>query len=918
LFVFSEVDEPSLRIVEAEDFSVHFRLSSRMKLRFHQMQPDLGKIMSRKILCSCVCLMACSSDLREVAAQIRPAVAETWARLPERPSPSASQVTLQFSFRDAAWDRVLQWLADKANLSLDLTDVPPGSFNYIDDRKHSLAEAMDAINGYLLPRGYVTLRRNQFLVVLKTDNPILPNLIPTVPHSQLDQYGNNELLRIILPVEGFKPSEVAEQVQQFLGTFGKATPVDASHSVLLQGFGKSLRIAVAILSSAVAPVREDELTFRSFPLNHIPAADAERQIQKLFGLGTNPYTASLARRESYYQRRREDEKRSEQPQSPTPLMQHLSMNMKVSSLARTNSLLVAATPAAVKLVESILTSIDVRPAGGEVEFVDDSTAVLKIYIVNDADEDDVAETINAIMPGVVINEDGRQDSIHVYATAREHKEVEKLIKIIDQGGTEGGVEVFRLYRSEPFAMSELLASLFENQNRDDRPVITPEPRSQSLLIRAKGQQMDEIKKALAAYGETGLGRGQTALTSPVTSRFRKLSVPNGRAEWIANAVKDMLSDDQEFGHPIRVVVPGEVYKSPTSMEHSSPRDLLRTRRSPSATQPGAVPAGSGRRTDLPATLYTSAQTSSEENPVSPKSEASGRPRVTIEVRDGELFMYSRDGGALDEIEDTIRELIRQMPTRTQWTAFYLRAANAAETAEQLGQLLRDEMDPYLGSGSESLAIGQQSVRIIPDSRTNALFISGPESKIKEADKFLELLDTNELPQSLRDRVPRTIPVEHADASQVAGMIRELYKDYMEDPNDRRQERRDDPRDADSQRIRVDVQREGDTPQKLGIRLTLAVDTQASELIVSCNDSLFQQIQELVKSRDQAALDSQPQIQIVILQPETTQSIAESLNSLSGKINVGTSSSSQTNRRSISPSRGSSSSNKVDTRTRNRN
>jgi hypothetical protein len=144
---------------------------------------------------------------------------------------------------------------------------------------------------------------------------------------------------------------------------------------------------------------------------------------------------------------------------------------------------------------------------------------------------------------------------------------------------------------------------------------------------------------------------------------------------------------------------------------------------------------------------------------------------------------------------------------------------------------------------------------------------------------------------------------------------------MEDPNDRRrQERRDDRRDEDSRRIRVDVQREGDTPQAVGIRLTLAVDTQAGELIVSCNDSLFQQIQELVKNRDLAALGTKPQIQIVTLQPETTQSIAESLNALSAKISVGTTTSGQTNRRPTSPSRDSSrsSSNPYDTRNRDRN
>lgn len=859
--------------------------------------------MLRTFFCLSLGLVGVLTHLEEVIAQTPPTLAEPSVRpallSAKGPAPEAK---LQFSFREAAWERVFGWLAEKAHLTLDLTDLPPGTFNYQDDREHTIAEAMDAINGYLLPRGYVTLRRNEFLVVLKTDNPILPNLIPTIPAQDLDDFGDNELLRILVPVDGYKPSEVAEQIQQFLGTFGKASPVDASQAVLLQGFGKSLRIAEAILSSAQAPVTDDELTFRSFPLKHISAADAERQIQKLFGLGTNPFTASLARRESYFQRRREGDNRegeSEQHSSPVQLMQHLSMNMKVSSLPRTNSLLVAATPSAVKLVESILVSIDVKPEDGEKEFVDDSTPILKVYTVSEADEDDVAETINAIMPGVVLNEDGRHDSIHVYATALEHKEVEKLIGMIDKGGGAGGVEVISLYRTDPYQMSELLTSLFENEDRDERPVITPELRTRSLVVRATSSQMAEIKKTLAAYGESNsLGKVATG-TETASSRFRKVSVPNGRAEWIARAVKEMLSEDEQFGNPIRVIVPGEVSKAPT--ENTSSGDSLRTRRFRLSDDSEAVPAqepGAVRTVELTETqvaAVTDAACDGAENAA--ESQATDLPRVTIEVRDGELFMYSKDGQALDEIEDTIRELVRQMPSRTNWTVFYLRAATASDTAAQLGQLLRDESDPYIGIGlpttaESSVPLGVQTVRIIPDSRTNAIFISGPESKVQEAERFLELLDTNELPQSLRDRLPRTIAVEHADVNEVAAMVRELYKDYMEDPNARRgQDHRDDRQGNNDRRPRVNVERQGDTPQSPGIRLTLTVDTQSSELIVSCDESLFQQIEELVKTRDAAALASRPQVQILTLGSEATQSIAESLQGLSPRISVGTTSTS---------------------------
>lgn len=855
------------------------------------LQSPIGQAQSSPAVAQSPAEVQAPAETHSPVGACSPAVAESFQRDID---PATAPDRLRFSFREAQWERVLEWLADKADLTLDLTDVPEGTFNYVDNREHTVAETMDAINGYLLPRGFVTMRRNQFLVVIKTDNPILPNLIPTVPADQLDQYGDNELLRVVVTVEGFKPSEVAEQVQQFLGSFGKASPVDASEAVLLQGFGKSLRIAEAILSSVKAPANNDQLVFKSFPLKYISAGDAERQIQKLFGLGgSNPYAASLQRRQSYYDRYRRDSDRSKsESQGPTPLMKNLSMNMKVSSLPRTNSLLVAATPTAVQLVESMLVSIDVRPeTGGEI--LDDSTPVLRVYIVDEADEDDVAETINAIMPGVVLNEDGRHDSVHIYATEREHQEVKKLIETIDGGGAGGGVEIVALNRSDPYTMADLLSSLFTNEDRDDRPVITPEFGTRSLVIRATSSQMNEIKKTLAAYGETGLFGHQTATTNPSASRFRKIQVPNGRAEWIARAVKDVLTEDRQFGNPIRVVVPGEVSKDPIQRGDSLPKDSARTRRRPMSSDSRGIRVqrpNTFQRDTLPGTIFASTKTTLEKPSSPSKTQPSSRPRVTIEVRNGELFMYSSDGTALDEIEGTVRELIRQMPTRTNWTVFYLRAATAAETAQQLGQLLQDNTSPYASVGGSAGTL--QSVRIIPDSRTNALFISGPEAKIQEADRFLELLDTNELPQSLKDRVPRTIAVHHADVNEVAAMIRELYKDYMEDPNARRVDRKDDRRDRDEEqrRVRVNVEQRGDTPQPVGIRLTLTVDTRSSELIVSCNEYLFQQIQELVENRDLAAKEIKPQIQIVTLGQDNTQPIAESLNMLSNKINVSSTSS----------------------------
>ena len=868
------------------------------------------------------------------------AIAQTAPNSDDDQTANSAAETVTFNFREAPWPGVLSWFAEKADLTLDLTDTPTGSFNYVSDREQTVVEALDVLNGYLLPRGYVTLRRNEFLVVLKTDNPILPNLIPTVPASKLDDYGNNELVRIIVKLQGLTPSELVEQVQTVLGPHGKASALDASESLVIQGFGRSLREVVELLDNAIVPEADDELTFKAYPLKHISATDAERQIQNLFGLsGGNPYQASIARRNAYYASRsrgRDDDR--DRPAQPTPLLQTMAMNMKVSALGQTNTLLVTATPAAVKLVENILESIDVPPPDGNPLALNDTTPVLRVYKVQDADEDDVAETVDAVMPGVVINEDGRHDSIHVLATPREHAEVEKLIRIIDSDGFGGGVEVIRLTKTDPYQMSDLLTALFENEDRDDRPVIRPEPQSRSLVIRATGGQMSEIKQMLLAYGETG------SATTPAStgSRFRKVSLTGSNGERIARAVEELLTEDRDFDNPIRVVVPSRSTRSTRRDDSDENGSRIRVDRDSKTSQNTVASddrflasasvedsaCGPNAYRSEAARTQAALQTTKNINLVKEESkkdaQSSRRQRVTIEVRDGELLMYSNDGKALDEVEDTVREFLRQLPPETDWTVFYLRAAAAEDVADQLAELLRGQTTtPLVGPtyGLETSYYDQPVMRIIPDTRTNALFISGTDQELDQAERFLEFLDTTELPESMRDRVPRAIPVKHADLNAVAEMIRELYKDFMVDPAAQMEMRRRDEDRRDDDERRVLVSQSSSSGQKglrpPGIRLTLAVDTNTSELLVSCNEHLFEQIKEVVEARDAAAFESRPQMRIVELENIGAAEMGMALDELSPRISV-----SSTSAGTVSRSRTSSDSRSRDRRSnssrRNRN
>lgn len=822
---------------------------------------------------------------------------------------------VRFTFQNAAWSEVLREFSQWAGLTLDMSDTPPGDFSYFDNRMHTPQEAIDILNGYLLPRGYVLLRRDKFLVCLATDNEMLSNLIPTVSVEKLDSLGENDLVRVIVPVEEITPDAAAEEVGDVLGPFGEATPLPSSRSIMLRGFGSGLRQALDILSVSRPPVTDDKLDFRSYPIKFLPVADAERQIRNLFGV-EGPGTArnvSGARsdmdRMRFYRERggRDNDRDRDQNAAPTiPLLKRVAMNMQVSSLERTNTLLVTATPEGLGLVEDVLESIDVPSGSSTPALVSSNQPDLRVYGMVSADEGEVAKTIDVLMPGVIVNEDRRQDTIHVFGDEQQHREVERLIRILDVN--EGGkrdVEVIPLRRSNPSAVASFLNEMFSNDDRDERPMVRAELASRSIIVRGTDNQIEQVRDALQEFGEPGID--ESRLQS--TPRIRRIEVGKSRAGQVAKSAERLFSMDSPNGIDIRVVIPGE---GNDSVGNERP---LRQNRTGSGNQVApettietietlnhscnSTPRERVSRLDdsilLTDAVVSSSLVTRQDPSAALPAQVSDRAKVRIEVAGDDLMISSGDPEALQAVESTIRELVRQMPSRTSWTVFYLRVAEAQRAATQLYELVNDSLLMTSGNGVFLTDQTVEPLRIIPDQRTNALFVSGVQEQVDEVEKFLGFIDATEVPGSFIDRKPHAIEVQYADVNEVAELLRTLYKDYLVDPvaerararRSRSNDDRDRADDDDESRGRS-TQNRSPTPtsDSPGIRLTLAVDTVTGELLVACNDQLFKEIESVVKQRDEAARERQPTIEVITM-PEGIQSeVMQALEMLSPQIEMG--------------------------------
>ena len=148
--------------------------------------------------------------------------------------------------------------------------------------------------------------------------------------------------------------------------------------------------------------------------------------------------------------------------------------------------------------------------------------------------------------------------------------------------------------------------------------------------------------------------------------------------------------------------------------------------------------------------------------------------------------------------------------------------------------------------------------------------------------MLELLDASELPQSLRDRLPRSIPVEHADIDEVAEIVESLFKDKMQGEQPQNNQQQFNPLAM----MMGGANRGGAAGRKAqGPELTLGVDRRTSHLVLSCNDAIFQQVETVVKTIDKRAKEANRTVRIVPLKTADPTVVQSTLTSLMPKVTV---------------------------------
>ena len=725
--------------------------------------------------------------------------------------------------------------ADGAGLTLDLNQIPPGTFSHYDDNSYTARQTLDILNGYLHRKGYAMIENDRFLIVMNTDNGIPPYLIRDVSEEQLLkvgkelEVGNNELGTLRLSVDGMDTAKVAQEVEALLGPLGSLVALTDSQLLIITDVGANLRRIHGFLMAAMSKAKPDTLLFKSYHLTNMDAEEAEIAVMTQFGMRQNVQNVSAAAEEQRRsQARTQAFQRSQTPQrgaAPAPAAP-TGPEIQIASDMRLNSLLVTGTAKQHELVETILTALDVdEDAAGNPLSRDRRGSYLEVYKVSSADAREVTKTLGAMnIPGVnVVNEDGDNGTIHIVATARQHEEVAALIRQLDGGGVSGSVAVIQLAQMDPLSAAATLRSLFYADGAD-APTIETDLYGRRLIVRGSIDQIAQIKQVLADLGEDGSGvrdRGDGGLV-------RRFSLQGRNPEQFLEVLQQQWESQQET--KINIVIPNETgpIKSrrtpeeefdrpgdpPAPAQQAVPakRDELSRRSAPASDarwdqwrRPQQLTSAVAIDPTEDATGAAEATAVPPERPWNPgdrrsANEAMADSEVFIQLLGDDLILSASDESKLDELEDLLDFLHQSLPMKPEYTVVYLKAADALEAADMLSQFFpsssvattsvtsSSSMLGGLGSslggmgsslmdmtGLSGLGTSSSTLKIIPDIRTNSLFLTGPQSLIKDALVFLKVLDSNDIPESLKDMQPRQIMVKHADVNAVSTLLQSVFK-----------------------------------------------------------------------------------------------------------------------------------------------
>ncbi len=881
------------------------------------------------------------SKSQETAAE-KPPPASTASTSPAKPRVELPKHPdqIRFKFAYAPWKDVLNRFAEQADFSLVGDKTPSGTFNYIDDKTYTPKEAIDILNRVLLLKGFYLLRRDRMLMVIDLEDGIPPGLVPVVPIDSLNEHGESEIVSVIFDLIKPSPDEAAAEIEKLRQPQTAVVTLPKSRELQVTDTVARLRV----INGVIKKLDDKEGTYsgqlKTFTLHFVTPEDILPNLRQLLDIPAEQYKTPdgsllltvdtngkrliatgrperLARLEDILKvidapRGGGDSGVLEgspqfetysidtaDPQLAEKVMQTLLAGLpdvRMNLDSKTNTLFVLARPAQHATIRAALDQLqhDARQVAViRLKMVDPQTAVLSIKKLFGTDTDATKSG-----SGPQVDADPATRQLLIRGTTAQIDQIKSLLQkmgepeansMVAQSG--GKVRMLPLSARQMGSALERIQQIWPTMHPNSSIRVMNPANAIPTFTPSAGEDMD-MQQNPSDQPRTAPSDSRLKEKAPDSSspREKKSSTSEQPSK---NKPSKQLSppDDRTTGGPVKArfqLVADEV-------------------------QIGAQDASDTK--DLPKTDASKPNSSSSAASAEKKESAS----IIVAPTPGGVMIASEDEEALNEFEKLLTSLAGGNAGNTpRLNMFFLTHAKAAVVANTLidilggtvttantnaggGTFMGDMMGAALGDTGggilQSLMGGGGSgrvqpsgtIKITPDSRLNALIVQANDKDLDTIDQLLKILDQKDSLVDVQvNPRPKMIPLYNTDATTVAGIVQEVYRDRMVLSSAQNQGVQGMGGPAAFMQMmtggrggrggRGGNQQQGDETPKLSI----SVDERSNSLIVAAPESLFEDVKQLVEMLDTVPTDSNESIQVVTLHRSSTQSVEQALSALGGE------------------------------------
>lgn len=184
--------------------------------------------------------------------------------------------SVRFSFERTPWRDVIVWIADEAGLALHVGELPTGSFTYTDPNEFTHQNAIDRINLFLLPEGFVLVRSGGLLSVVNLADPRskqqLDALADLITVQDLEQRPSHDVVKCIFPL-GRIEAEDAVQELAVLKLMSTPEILGKTNQLLITDTVSKLQNVQKVLEAFRSDLLANGTVVKSFSLQHVDVED---------------------------------------------------------------------------------------------------------------------------------------------------------------------------------------------------------------------------------------------------------------------------------------------------------------------------------------------------------------------------------------------------------------------------------------------------------------------------------------------------------------------------------------------------------------------------------------------------------------------------------------------------------------------